>query len=385
MMTTVVLAPDSFKESLSASQACAALAHGLAAADPTIRCLHAPMADGGEGTAAALVSAGGWQEVAVRVADALGRPTEATLAWDPTTATACLEAAQAVGLERIAPDERDIWAADSAGVGELITRALDLGARRLVMGLGGSATNDGGAGMLRALGARLLNAAGQPIAPGPAGLRDLESIETAGLDPRLAGTEILLATDVDNPLLGERGASAVFGPQKGAGAQDVAALDAALARFADRAAQHLGADRRNAPGAGAAGGLGWAGLEFLGAGLRPGVEVVAELVGLERMIAGADLVITGEGSVDEQTLAGKTPWGVARIAIAHRVPVVVLAGRVGQGWQRLLESGISAVLPIVPGPCTLAEALDEGEENLRRTAAMLPGLMGWGSARPHSP
>jgi len=249
-------------------------------------------------------------------------------------------------------------------VGELIRAALDAGAERLLLTLGGSATNDGGAGMLAALGARLLDGNGGDLPPGGAALAELAELDLSGLDPRLADLRVEAAVDVDNPLLGKRGASAVFGPQKGASPEDVTRLDAALARFADVTAGVLGEEHRELPGAGAAGGMGFAARAFLGAELRPGIELVMAQAGFETLLEGTGLVITGEGQLDGQSLAGKTPVGVARAARARGVPVVVLAGRLAPGWQAALEEGVTAAFALADGPMALDEALERCAELL---------------------
>lgn len=385
---TVVLAPDSFKESVDAVGACRAMERGVTRAWPDAHCVSRPMADGGEGTVDAVVRAGAAQAVEVVVHDALMRPRRARIAWDADTGTAVVETAQGPGLEHVGARERDIWGATSVGVGEMVLGALDLGATRVVIGLGGSATNDGGAGMLAALGVRFRRegadegATGDGGAPGvpvgPRGLIDLGDVDVSGLDPRLADVEVVAATDVTNPLLGPRGATEVFGPQKGASPEDVVLLEDVLGHLADLGARACGHDRREESGAGAAGGLGWACLQFLDAVVRPGVEVVADLVGLGDAVHGADLVVTGEGSVDAQTLEGKTPLGVARLAQDANVPVVVLAGRVGSGAERLLGHGVAAVVPVVREVGTLEEVLAAGEENLEAAAETVCRLIGIG-------
>lgn len=392
----VVLAPDSFKESLSAVQACAAMARGVGQVWPDAECVWRPMADGGEGTVDAVVRAGAARAVEVVAHDALMRPRRARIAWDEDSATAVVEAAQGPGLEHVSAGERDIWGATSAGVGEMVLAALDLGARRIVLGLGGSATNDAGAGMLAALGVRFrgqdmdeggsagwgpgVHEGGAGVPLGPRGLVDLEEVDVSGLDPRLRGVEVIAATDVTSPLLGERGATAVFGPQKGASPEDVELLEEVLTRLADVGARARGHDCRGEAGAGAAGGLGWACLQFLDAVVRPGVEVVAELVGLADAVHGAALVLTGEGSVDAQTLEGKTPMGVARVAAAAGVPVVVLAGRVGAGAEGLLDHGVAAVVPVVREVGPVDEVLAAGEGNVVAAAATVCRLIGIGEA-----
>lgn len=359
----IVIAPDSFKESVSAPDAAAAIARGVTAAFPGAHTVCIPMADGGEGTVEAVLAATGGKEQLLTVNDALGYKVDAV--WGLLEdGTAVIEMAAAAGLELIAPSKRDPMRASSHGVGELMLAALNAGAKRIILGLGGSATNDAGAGMLTALGVRLLDADGRSLPPGGGALGKLASIDTQGLDPRLAGIRIDIASDVDNPLCGPQGASHVFGPQKGATPEQVSALDQMLANFADVCAKHLGADHRNEPGAGAAGGLGFAAKAFLNAGFRPGVEIVAELGGLAQAVEGATLVFTGEGRMDAQTLRGKTPAGVAKIAQRAGVPVVALAGSLGPGYEALHACGISAAFSLAPGPITLQQALTDAEKLL---------------------
>ncbi|WP_233233425.1 glycerate kinase [Bordetella sp. LUAb4] len=368
----IVIAPDSFKESLSAPDTAAAIARGVRAACPTAEIVCVPMADGGEGTVAAVLQATQGQWRSTRVSDALGEPVDAAWGWIEGHArlphTAVIEMAAAAGLEHVPPARRDPLRATSHGVGELLRAALDAGAQRIILGLGGSATNDAGAGLLTALGLRILAADGSALEAGGGALARAVRLDASGLDPRLAHTLIEVACDVDNPLCGPKGASAVFGPQKGATPQQVAELDAALTVFADLCAGTLGRDERDAPGAGAAGGLGFAAHAFLGARFRPGVELVAELGGLAQAMQGADLAFTGEGRMDEQTLHGKTPAGVARIGKAAGVPVVALAGSLGAGYERLNEVGIVAAFSLAPGPITLEQACARAAELLAERA-----------------
>lgn len=361
----IVLAPDSFKESMSATEAISAMRDGVLAVLPDAECVGVPMADGGEGTVDAVVDALDGEIVTVEVADALGRPVAARYGYVPGRRLAVIEMAAAAGLELIAPGDRDVLQASTFGVGQLIAHALDRGAGEFLIGLGGSATNDGGAGMLTALGATLTDAAGTPLPPGGAALADLDRIDLSGLDTRLAGVRIQLACDVTAPLLGPGGASAVFGPQKGAAPADVARLEAALTRFAAVA----DAAHTDTPGAGAAGGLGFALLEFLGATSRPGVEVVAETVGLEHALQGAQWVFTGEGGVDAQTLLGKTPFGVARVAARTGTRVVIFAGRVADDASVLLDHGVDEIIGITAPGTPLAQALQEGPRSLTRAVA----------------
>ncbi len=363
----VVCAPDSFKESMTAPEAAQAMADGVRDAVPDAVVIQLPMSDGGEGFVAAIAAATGDTWVPVVAADALERPIEAGYAWSPATHRAVIEMASAAGLEAITPSERDLRRSSTVGVGRLVLAALDAGARHLVVGLGGSATNDGGAGLLSELGVRFLDAAGSELAPVPAELERCAAIDVSRLDPRLADCLIEAACDVTNPLLGPTGASAVYGPQKGATPDDVAYLDGVLAHLISLSspAAKLAA---LLPGAGAAGGLGWALLGFLGARMRPGVELVAETVGLDAAVTVADLVLTGEGSVDAQTLRGKTCAGVAAVARRHGVPVIVLGGRVTADAAAFASDSV-ALVTITPEGQPLDEALRRGPENLRRTVA----------------
>lgn len=371
----IIVAPDSFKGSLTAMEAAAAMRQGVLDALPDAEVVALPMADGGEGTTEALVAGTGGRLVPHVVTGPLGEPVEAAWGLLGDGETAVIEMAAASGLLLVPPDRRDPKVTTTYGTGELIRAALDRGVRRIVVGIGGSATNDGGVGMVQALGGRFLKADGSEVGRGGAALLDLERIDLSGLDPRLAEVELLVACDVDNPLTGPRGAAAVYGPQKGATPEDVVLLDRALTRMADVMARDLGRDVRERPGAGAAGGLGAGFLGFLGARLRPGIEVVIEATGLDQQLAGAGLVISGEGRTDGQTLAGKVPLGVARAAARHGVPVVVISGAVTADADALLEQGIHALLSIAPGPVTLDEAMARAGEWLRRATAQAMRLV----------
>jgi len=371
----ILICPDSFKDALPAEAAAHAIACGIRRLGGDITSVECPLADGGEGSLDALLAATGAERRTTRVHDALGRETRADWGWQAASRTAYVELAEASGLQALAPAERTALHSTTLGVGELIREALDAGAERLLLTLGGSATNDGGAGMLEALGARLLDAEGRPLPRGGAALAELAELDLGGLDPRLAHLRVETAVDVDNPLLGERGASAVFGPQKGATPDDVARLDAALGRFADVTAAALGEEHRELPGAGAAGGMGFAARAFLGATLRPGIELVMAQAGFEALLDDADLVITGEGQLDGQSLAGKTPVGVARAARAKGVPVVVLAGRLAPGWQAALEEGVTAAFALADGPMGLDEALERCAELLADRAESVVRLL----------
>ncbi|MDH0301605.1 MULTISPECIES: glycerate kinase [unclassified Pseudomonas] len=375
----VVIAPDSFKDSLDAAAVAQAIATGLAEVWPQAELVECPMADGGEGTMAAIVAASHGELRHQVVRGPLGERVEAGWGWLADSRTAVIEMAQASGIQLVPSGQRDACRSSTRGTGELIAAALAAGASRIVLAIGGSATNDGGSGMLRALGLRLLDAAGQPLAEGGLALARLARIDAADLDPRLAEVQVEVAADVDNPLCGSHGASAIFGPQKGANPEQVQALDQALGHFADHCASLLGRDVRDEPGSGAAGGMGFAAKAFMGARFRPGVEVVAELTGLDALVRGADLVITGEGRFDAQTLRGKTPLGVARVAKRHGVPVVVLAGTLGAGYTQLYQHGIDAAFALASGPMTLEQACAEAPALLGARAADIARL--WQLAR----
>lgn len=363
----IVIAPDSFKESLSAPAVAQAIAQGVLKAAPHAQVVCVPMADGGEGTVRAVLAATGgqWRETEVR--GALDEPRLAGWGW-LGAGNAVIEMATAAGLELVAPDERRPLRAGSYGVGQLVRAALDAGATRIILGLGGSSTNDGGAGMIAALGARLLDAQGRELPGGGGALGALASVDLSGLDPRLAQTRFDVACDVDNPLCGPKGAAHIFGPQKGATPEQVLELDRNLSHYADVCARHLPSDARDLPGAGAAGGLGYAALAFLGARFHPGVELVAEISGLEQALQGAALAYTGEGRMDAQTLHGKTPAGVARLARKLGVPVVALAGSLGEGYEALHDIGITAAFSLAGGPISLADAVRQAPALLAQRA-----------------
>jgi glycerate kinase len=363
-----VVAPDKFKGSLTAQEAAAAIERGLRASGRAFESIVTiPMADGGEGTVEAFL-AGGARRMTATLHGPLGDAVAATFALDGDAAI--VEMSSASGLLLIAAERRDALRATTFGTGELIAAALAAGAKRILVGIGGSATNDAGAGMLAALGARLLDASGKDLVSGGAALAELSTIDLGGLDARLRNLAIDVASDVDNPLCGPNGASAIFGPQKGASPADVLLLDRAIGHFADVAALTLGADHRNEAGAGAAGGLGFALRAFLGARLRPGVEIVAELRGLPQALSGASAVFTGEGSIDEQTLAGKTVAGVARLARAAGVTeIVAFGGRVDPDAARALREryGVATVALAEEG-YTVERAMREAATLLERAA-----------------
>jgi glycerate kinase len=372
----VVVAPDKFEGSLRAGQAAAAIEAGLRRARPDVEVVRLPLGDGGAGTLDALLAAG-FERVPVRARGPTGEPVDAAIAVDGRRAF--VEMAEASGLKRLPGGRRAPLEATTYGTGELLAAALDGGAREIVLGIGGSATTDGGAGMAAALGARLLGRDGAELPPGGAALLRLDRIDVSGLDPRLGSVRVTVACDVDNPLVGPEGAAAVYGPQKGAGPGDVLLLDSALRRYARVLADDLGLDLAAVPGAGAAGGLGAGAIAFCGAELRTGIELVLELVGFDRAVAGADLVVTGEGKLDAQSLRGKAPVGVARAAAAHGVPVVALAGAVEVADRELRAAGFEeahALLELEPDPrrsmAEAAQLLERLAERVGRAWASLP-------------
>lgn len=341
----VVLAPDKFKGSLTAAEVAAAVAAGIRRVRPDARIAAVPVADGGDGTVDAALAAG-YDEVPATVAGPTGEPVRSRYAR--RGARAVVELADASGLVRLPGGRPDPLGATSRGAGELVAAALDAGCTRVVLGVGGSASTDGGAGLLRALGARLLDASGREVAEGGAALADVARVDLGPLRERTRGLELVVACDVDNPLTGDQGAATVYGPQKGADPRQVRELDAALAHWADVLSAATGGSARGArdvrdePGAGAAGGVGFAALAALGATLRPGIDLVLDLVGFRDRLEGAALVVTGEGALDEQTLRGKAPAGVAAAARAAGVPVVAVCGRSSLAPERLAAAGIGA-------------------------------------------
>ena len=376
----VLVAPDKFKGSLTAAEAADRIASGIIRASPGTAVRVMPVADGGEGTVLAAVAAG-FEPVPVRVTGPVGGPVTAMIAVRGDVAV--VEAAQACGLQLLPGGELCPLTASSYGVGELIAAAAGLGCRRIVLGLGGVACTDGGAGMAQGLGARLLDASGRSLPPGGAALALSHRLELGPLAERIGGMEFVAASDVDNPLLGGRGAAAVYGPQKGAAPRDVRVLDAALARWADRVAELTGSDLRGAPGAGAAGGLGFGVLALLGASLRPGIALLLELLGFADAVRGAALVVTGEGCLDRQTLHGKAPAGVLGAAAAENVPVAVVAGRIDLTESEWRAAGFTAAYSLSELAADLGDVAD-GNAGSQRTsfsrAGELAELAGMGLA-----
>lgn len=368
MKRTFVLAPDSFKESMSAKVACNAMERGIRKVFPNAKIIHVPMADGGEGTIDALVDGNGGTRIEVTVSGPL--PTEKVTTYYGLLAdkkTAVIEMAKANGIELLAEEKRNPLVTSTYGTGEMIQAALDQGVKTIIIGIGGSVTNDGGAGMAQALGVRFFDKDNRELLMGGAALATLSRIDTTDLDPRIKETEIIIASDVTNPLTGPKGASVVFGPQKGATPAMVEELDKALAHYAEVIEQDLGLEIKEQHGAGAAGGLGAGLLAFTGAKMQSGIELVIELTQLEEKIVQSDYVFTGEGGMDFQTKFGKTPYGVAKIAKKYNKPVLACAGYIGEQVEVLYEEGITAIFGILAKASSLDEALKSGEENLERT------------------
>jgi len=381
---TVVVAPDSFGGALDSVEVSAAVAAGWTRIRPDDEIVQRPMADGGEGTLAAVAAAvgDGAERRSIDTTDPLGRPINAEWLLLDEGRAAFVELAAASGLARLTPDERtpaNARLASTRGSGALLHDALDAGVERIIIGLGGSATTDGGSGLLRALGLRLLDASGADLPEGGGALASLDRVDMDGIDPRLEGIELVVASDVTNPLCGPRGAAATYGPQKGADQATVAELDAALDRYGRAIETATGRLVADLPGAGAAGGTTAGLLGFSGARVRPGVEVVAELVGLAAALETADLVITGEGRADEQTLHGKAAIGVAMLARSRSTPVVLLCGALGPGATALdAATAVSVVQPIAEGPTDLASAMADTERLLAAASARLARTIGIG-------
>ena len=377
----IVIAPDSFKESLTALEVAEAIEAGLKKVLPDAEYVKVPMADGGEGTVQSLVDATEGRLISAEVCAPLGNKVKAEFGLSGDGRTAIIEMAAASGLHLVPPEARNPLRTTSYGTGELILAALDEGVEKIIVGIGGSATNDGGAGMLQALGALLLDAQHQPIGAGGGCLQDLAAIDLSGLDKRLAGVEIVVACDVDNPMCGEKGASAVFGPQKGATPEMVQALDSGLLHFAAIAARDLGLDIQSPAGAGAAGGMGGGVLLLPDARLQAGVQIVMEAVKLAEKVQDADLVITGEGRMDAQSVHGKTPIGVAHTAKAFGKPVIAIVGCLREDYEVVYAQGIDAVFPIIRQLGSLEEILQHGRDNLVSAAQNVARIYQMGISR----
>jgi glycerate kinase len=369
-MARVLLAPDKFKGTLSGAEVAAALAEGIRSGWPAAEVLSVPVADGGDGSLAAF-EAVGFERVTLTATGAAGSP--APTWYVRRGEEAVVELAEVAGLAKMGTPPAPLapLTATSRGLGEVIAHALDAGCDRLLVGIGGSASTDGGLGLVQALGARVHDASGAEVGPGGEGAATVATLDLAGLHPRLATARIELACDVDNPLTGPDGAAAVYGPQKGADPEQVRRLDLALDHWADIVLATIGRDHRADPGAGAAGGVGFGAVAILGATLRPGAQLMLDQLGFAEALAGADLVVTGEGSLDEQTLRGKAPAAVAAAGRAAGVPVIAVAGRCLLDLPRLRAAGFDGVYTLLDEAATPQQALDEGAALLRRIGARL--------------
>lgn len=371
----IVIAPDSFKESLSALEAANAIERGFKMIFPHAQYKKMPIADGGEGTVQSLADATDGRIIECTVTGPLGEPVQSFFGLMGDGKTAVIEMAAASGLHLVPPEKRNPLLTSTRGTGELITAAVDTGVQHIIIGIGGSATNDAGAGMIQALGGKLYDKTGREIGPGGGALAELSAIDMSNLDPRIRDVHIEVACDVDNPLTGPRGASAIFGPQKGATPEMVQLLDRNLGHFADIVEHALGKPFRDIEGAGAAGGIGGSLLAFLNADLKRGIDIVLDAVNFEEEVKGADLVITGEGRIDSQTIYGKTPIGVAKAAKKHGIPVIGLAGSLSDDSQIVHDHGIDALFSIVPGVITLPDAFEKAALYMERTARNIAAMM----------
>lgn len=371
----IILAPDSFKESMTAKEVCQEIEKGLKKILKNIECIPVPMADGGEGTTQSLVDATNGEFFTIDVTGPLGDVVKARFGILGDKKTAIIEMAQASGLELVPREKRNPMITTTYGTGELIKKALEKGVSTILIGIGGSATNDGGAGMFQALGGKLLDKNGNDIGFGGGELSKLDRIDISNLDSRIKDVEIIVACDVQNPLTGKNGASHIFGKQKGANEEEREILDKNLKNFAEIIRKDIGKDVENIAGAGAAGGLGAGLMAFLSAKLKKGVEIVIEYSELEKKIQGADLVITGEGSIDGQTRFGKTPYGVAKTAQKYDIPVIALAGNIGKDIETLYEHGFTAILPILTKVESLDEAIKNGKNNVEYIAETLARMI----------
>jgi glycerate kinase len=364
----IIIAPDSFKGSLSAADAAKAIEKGIKSYLPDAETVKVPMADGGEGTLDSLIAATNGKKIDVTVTGPLGTPVEAKYGIIEPNATCIIEMASASGLCLVTDDQRNPLLATTYGTGELIKHALDAGCRNFILAIGGSATNDGGAGMLQALGMQLMDASGQSVGTGGAALQYISVIDDSKFDPRIAESRFLLACDVQNPFIGVNGATRIYGPQKGATLEMVENLESYMTSWADIIAAKTSIKLHEMSGAGAAGGIGGAFLAFFPVEMKRGIDVVIQYSQLCNHLEGADLVITGEGQIDAQTASGKTPMGVAQAALKYRVPTIALAGSIGNGIEQLYPYGIVSVHSIVNSPMSLQAAIEKAAELLEQSA-----------------
>ena len=376
----IVVAPDSFKGSVTALEAANAIEKGIRRVFPDAIIEKIPMADGGEGSVQSLVDAVGGHIRTQRVLAPLGNKVNAQFGILSDGETAVIEMASASGLTLVPPDKRNPMKTTTYGTGQLIRAALEAGCRRLIIGIGGSATNDGGAGMAEALGVQFLNANGEPIERGGGGLGKLASIDITGLNPAISETETVVACDVNNPLTGPEGASHVYSPQKGATPEMIKTLDSHLTHFDTVLERTFGQSFNDVPGAGAAGGLGAGLMAFLNAELKLGVDIMMDTVKLKERIKGVSLVFTGEGQLDFQTAFGKTPIGVAKVAKAEKIPVIAIAGGIGEGADAVYDAGIDAMLGIVQAPMSLEDAVADAPQLIADTAEQAARLIAIGNS-----
>ncbi|MHC5226349.1 glycerate kinase [Ignatzschineria sp. LJL83] len=374
----IVIAPDSYKESLTALEVAEKIQEGFSQIFPDANYHLMPVADGGEGTVSAIISATKGHYLQKEVTGPLGDPVLASYGITGDGKTAVIEMAEASGLMLVPKKERNPYLTTSFGTGELILDALNHGITKIILGIGGSATNDGGVGMIQALGGRFLNSDDETLPFGGKALSDLATIDLSDLDPRIAHCEFEIACDVDNPLTGERGASVIFGPQKGATPEMVKVLDYALYNYAMILGEYFDIDVNSIKGSGAAGGMGTASVTFLNGTLRAGVDIVMEAIHLESVLIDADLVITGEGKIDRQTCFGKVPVGVAKIAKKYQKPVIAIAGCLEEGYELTYEQGIDAVFSIVSAPMSLEEAYEITPENLTQLSRNIANVLQMG-------
>ena len=370
-----VLAPDSYKGSLTAKQACDAMEIGIRRVIPQAEIIKVPMADGGEGTVQSVVDAMNGRIVRCEVMNPIGETVTAQYGILGDNQTAVIEMAEASGLYLISEMQRNPLTTTTYGTGQLVMDALNKGCRQFVIGLGGSATNDGGAGMMQALGAMLLDRSGNSIAFGGEGLGELDRIDLSTLDPRVKESRFTAACDVDNPLTGPSGASEVFGRQKGASAEMIKLLDQNLEHLASVISRDLKVEVDAIPGAGAAGGLGAGLVAFLEAKLSRGIEIVKEIVQFESLISGADFVFSGEGRCDFQTERGKTPYGVAKAAQKYNIPVILIAGSIGPGVEVLYQHGVKSIFSMMDGPMSVEQAMQHADQLLANAAERVVRLL----------
>jgi glycerate kinase len=371
----ILICPDSYKECLPARQVAIHMANGIKRVRTADEIRILPLADGGEGTVSSLVETTGGRTIRRKVHDPLLRETDSFMGILGDGNTAVIEMASASGLALLKPGERDPWVTTTFGTGELIKNALDKRCKRIIVGVGGSATNDGGMGAASALGVRFFDKNGRDLAPGGGSLSRLAKIDKSGLDKRISACEILISCDVSNPLTGKEGASYVYGPQKGADKEMTEKLDRNLRHYARQIKKYLGKDIGHIPGSGAAGGLSAGLMAFTNARIRPGFELVSEITGLEKWIAWADVIITGEGSIDFQTPFGKTVFGVASLAKERNKAVIAIAGSLGKGHKIMLEKGIRCMVSLTDKPMPLADAMKNAGALLEDTTERIFQLL----------